>query len=276
MYLTWALVVETKKNVSEGLPHVFVNFLLSFAVAVPTICCLRLRTFASGLLSALRQDLANPDLTPERVLKYRRTWTHLTNLSSGFIVTPVSMLLVTVLLVILSTLHSYETVERLTAGEAQVGCMIWLIGVPFLFLLFVLCEIPHRSADVIRRRFMNVLQMSYCRYRDDRSYHELHRFLEIIWWNSPVMTISGYFELQRSSFKAVCAYDPNQVKTHCLVLIHSCSFQIVTVIVTYVIVILQFHLSINNSAELTRWNGTQAMLSVNESVTATVTNKHKT
>ncbi|XP_052122167.1 uncharacterized protein LOC113210770 isoform X2 [Frankliniella occidentalis] len=253
MYLTWALVVETKKNVSEGLPHVFVNFLLSFAVAVPTICCLRLRTFASGLLSALRQDLANPDLTPERVLKYRRTWTHLTNLSSGFIVTPVSMLLVTVLLVILSTLHSYETVERLTAGEAQVGCMIWLIGVPFLFLLFVLCEIPHRSADVIRRRFMNVLQMSYCRYRDDRSYHELHRFLEIIWWNSPVMTISGYFELQRSSFKAI-----------------------VTVIVTYVIVILQFHLSINNSAELTRWNGTQAMLSVNESVTATVTNKHKT
>ncbi|KAK3921292.1 Gustatory and odorant receptor 63a [Frankliniella fusca] len=232
MMIVWRTSVQQING--RDMAHFFVNIHLMYGVAVVVVGNLRMRSFAAALLASLRQDLADPELSPERVLEYRFTWTRLCRLSSGLIVCPVTMLLITGMLVLVIIVHSYESVERLTVGDLKLAVVIAYVGAPFAGMLFMICEIPHRTADEIREPFMNVLQqhLSPYRYKDDKSYRELHRFLEIVWWNSPVTAIRGYFDLRRSSFKTVVA-----------------------VAVTYVIVILQFYLSLT-STEGDRNNGT--------------------
>lgn len=85
---------------------------------------------------------------------------------------------------------------------------------------------------------------------------QLHQFLEIVWWNSPITTVFNCFELKRATFKTVSLLTEKrgccttywrkpltQKYDHIYNTVVEC-LQIIAVSFTYAMVMLQFHLSV--------------------------------
>ncbi|XP_034235036.1 gustatory and odorant receptor 63a-like [Thrips palmi] len=220
----WMAFVEYSFAGAADAPvHVYINGLLVFGVAIPTLCCLRVAKFANNLAQALRWELVRGQVTPQRAVAYRDAWMRLSNLNGRLVATPISLSFVVAMIVFLVTLHLYESLEKLTSNQAQSGITEACLGLPYLLLLFLLCDIPHRSTEAVRQRFLDVLQMPHTHLVDPLTHEQLHQFLEIVWWNTSSTGIGNYFELKRASFNAIIA-----------------------VAFTYSMVMLQFHLSINS------------------------------
>ncbi|XP_034248417.1 uncharacterized protein LOC117649612 isoform X2 [Thrips palmi] len=200
--------------------HMYINCLLVLGVAVPALCCRRVQVAANSLANTLRREPHRGQLTPQRATAYRGAWLNLAKLNAQLIATPVSTLLLGGVLVFMVVLHMYEGIEKTSTNNSQVGLAQTMAGWLHLVLLFVLCEIPHRSSGAVREQFIDVLQKPYAHVCDPRTCEELHRFLEVVWWSTSTTTILNTFELKRSTFKTVMAV----------------SF-------TYAMVMFQFHVS---------------------------------
>ncbi|XP_034239375.1 gustatory and odorant receptor 24-like [Thrips palmi] len=224
--LWWNFMVESSMTGIKHMPaHVYINILLVFGGGVPLLfCCIWIKDFTVALANQLRRELSRGDVTAERVLEFRCGWTKLASLSTGLVTAPISFLMFMSMIIILCTFHAYEVIVQVANVKPEVAFTIFIIGVIYYVMIILLCDIPHRSSEAIRKNFLEVLQTPYHVSKEVR-YYELRSFLEIVLWDFPVTTVGGYFDLKRSSLHTIFA-----------------------VIVTYVIVILQFQLSSHYAA----------------------------
>ena len=66
------------------------------------------------------QELLRGHLTASRVVTFRRTWMHLTDLNRRLIAAPVSLCVVMAMLVFSIVLHLYEGLEKVTSSKSEV------------------------------------------------------------------------------------------------------------------------------------------------------------
>lgn len=156
------------------------------------------------------------------VAEFRSLWLRLSKLARDTgIATSYTFTFISLYMFFIITISIYGLMSKLSEGFGIKDIGLTVTASTSCYLLFVICDEGHFSAHNIRTNFQKKLLMVELSWMNTDAQTEINMFLRATEMNPSNLNLGGYFDVNRNLFKSL-----------------------LTTMVTYLVVLLQFQISI--------------------------------
>lgn len=186
------------------------------------------------------------------VADFRSLWLRLSRLARDTgTATSATFTFINLYMFFIITISIYGLMSQLSEGFGIKDIGLAVTASTSVALLFVICDEAHFSAHNVRTIFQKKLLMVELSWMNTDAQTEINMFLRATEMNPSYINLGGYFDVNRNLFKSL-----------------------LTTMVTYLVVLLQFQISIPDESLTVQANGTTSSSSSTDSmlmVTTTTT-----
>lgn len=171
------------------------------------------------------------------VADFRSLWLRLSRLARDTgTATSYTFTFISLYLFFIITISIYGLMSQLSEGFGIKDIGLTVTAFTSIVLLFVICDEAHNSAHNVRTNFQKKLLMVELSWMNSDAQTEINMFLRATEMNPSNINLGGYFDVNRNLFKSL-----------------------LTTMVTYLVVLLQFQISIpDESLALTNNNNSNS------------------
>ncbi|KAG4065698.1 hypothetical protein HA402_012376 [Bradysia odoriphaga] len=173
------------------------------------------------------------------IADYRALWLRLSKLTRDTgTATCITFTFINLYLFFQITLSIYGLLSQISEGFGIKDIGLFVTAASNICLLFVICDEAHSASQAVRTNFQKKLLMVELSWMNTDAQIEINMFLRATEMNPSAINCGGYFDVNRNLFKSVSLWTS----------IRKCSkfrgLQLLTTMVTYLVVLLQFQISI--------------------------------
>lgn len=168
------------------------------------------------------------------VADFRSLWLRLSRLARDTgTATSATFTFINLYMFFIITISIYGLMSQLSEGFGVKDIGLAVTASTSVALLFVICDEAHFSAHNVRTIFQKKLLMVELSWMNTDAQTEINMFLRATEMNPSYINLGGYFDVNRNLFKSL-----------------------LTTMVTYLVVLLQFQISIPDESLTVQANGT--------------------
>lgn len=172
------------------------------------------------------------------VADYRSLWLRLSRLSRDTgTATSTTFTFINLYMFFIITISIYGLMSQLSEGFGIKDIGLTVTACTSVALLFVICDEAHFSAHNVRTIFQKKLLMVELSWMNTDAQTEINMFLRATEMNPSYINLGGYFDVNRNLFKSL-----------------------LTTMVTYLVVLLQFQISIPDESLSTTSSAAEVQL----------------
>ncbi|KAJ2947628.1 hypothetical protein O0L34_g17429 [Tuta absoluta] len=211
------------------IPYIFLEILTYILGGYWYLLCETLSICANILAEDFQMALRH--IGPaKRVSDYRGLWLRLSKLARDTgIANCYTFTFVNLYLFLIITLSIYGLLSQVSEGFGTKDIGLALTAVCSVFLLFFICDEAHYASHNVRTNFQKKLLMVELSWMNTDAQTEVNMFLRATEMNPSQISLGGFFDVNRHLFKSLLA-----------------------TMVTYLVVLLQFQISIPDDSQGTR------------------------
>ncbi|XP_028179334.1 gustatory and odorant receptor 24-like [Ostrinia nubilalis] len=233
------------------IPYVFLEILTYILGGYWYLLCETLSVCANIVAEDFHQALRN--IGPaKKVSDYRALWLRMSKIARSIgIANCYTFTFVSIYLFLIITLSIYGLLSQISEGFGIKDIGLALTACCSILLLFFICDEAHYASHNVRTNFQKKLLMVELSWMNTDAQTEVNMFLRATEMNPAQISLGGFFDVNRTLFKSLMA-----------------------TMVTYLVVLLQFQISIPDDSQYQEEEEEQAMNytdSVTEALTTTTT-----
>ncbi|XP_023940247.2 gustatory and odorant receptor 24 [Bicyclus anynana] len=224
--ITHVTMVDFK--VMQIIPYIFLEILTYILGGYWYLLCETLSVCASLLAEDFQKALRH--IGPAgKVAEYRALWLRLSKLARDTgIANCYTFTFVNLYLFLIITLSIYGLLSQISEGFGIKDIGLAVTACCSIFLLFFICDEAHYASQNVRTNFQKKLLMVELSWMNTDAQTEVNMFLRATEMNPSQISLGGFFDVNRNLFKSLLA-----------------------TMVTYLVVLLQFQISIPDDAHTT-------------------------
>ncbi|XP_059051665.1 gustatory and odorant receptor 24 [Achroia grisella] len=233
-------------KLTQIVPYIFLEILTYILGGYWYLLCESLSFSASILAEDFQQALRYVG-PAGKVAEYRALWLRLSKIARDTgIANCYTFTFVNLYLFLIITLSIYGLLSQISEGFGIKDIGLALTALCSIFLLFFICDEAHYASHNVRTIFQKKLLMVELSWMNADAQTEVNMFLRATEMNTSQISLGGYFDINRTLFKSLMA-----------------------TMVTYLVVLLQFQISIPDENQLE--TGEESIANVTSSVTEAMT-----
>ncbi|XP_045517392.1 gustatory and odorant receptor 24 [Pieris brassicae] len=232
----------------QMLPYIFLEILTYILGGYWYLLCESLSVCANILAEDFQKALRH--IGPAgKVAEYRALWLRLSKLARDTgIANCYTFTFVNLYLFLIITLSIYGLLSQISEGFGTKDIGLALTACCSIFLLFFICDEAHYASQNVRTNFQKKLLMVELSWMNTDAQTEVNMFLRATEMNPSQISLGGFFDVNRNLFKSLLA-----------------------TMVTYLVVLLQFQISIPDESMQTENVHTGSGNNTNKDTTFTTT-----
>ncbi|CAF4920435.1 unnamed protein product [Pieris macdunnoughi] len=233
----------------QMLPYIFLEILTYILGGYWYLLCESLSVCANILAEDFQQALRH--IGPAgKVAEYRALWLRLSKLARDTgIANCYTFTFVNLYLFLIITLSIYGLLSQISEGFGTKDIGLALTAFCSIFSYFFICDEAHYASQNVRTNFQKKLLMVELSWMNTDAQTEVNMFLRATEMNPSQISLGGFFDVNRNLFKSLLA-----------------------TMVTYLVVLLQFQISIPDESMQTENDDTgSGNNTINEDTTFTTT-----
>ncbi|CAH0731864.1 unnamed protein product, partial [Brenthis ino] len=228
------------------LPYIFLEILTYILGGYWYLLCETLSVCASVLAEDFQQALRHVG-PAGKVAEYRALWLRLSKLARNTgVANCYTFTFVNLYLFLIITLSIYGLLSQISEGFGIKDIGLAVTACCSIFLLFFICDEAHYASHNVRTNFQKKLLMVELSWMNTDAQTEVNMFLRATEMNPSQISLGGFFDVNRNLFKSLLA-----------------------TMVTYLVVLLQFQISIPDDNQRNEMDTEENQVFINETVAET-------